>query len=56
MRHEDSSDEQSMHKPYEDLNVSESDLYSDMQFLGDEEDEFSDYSLMNLDQDLDYYQ
>ncbi|MBW6459201.1 MAG: hypothetical protein K0B08_01395 [Bacteroidales bacterium] len=54
-RHEDSSHEQSIRKPYEDLNVPEFDPYNDIMFLGDEEDEFSDYSLMNLDQDQDYY-
>jgi|GEM_PF-4752192 len=56
-RHDGNYHEQSNRKSYDDLNVLEPSPDTDFQFLGDDDDELVDYSLMKIanDQDTDLY-
>lgn len=46
--------ERTNYKSYDDFNILEPEPGSDLQFLNDEDDELSDFSLMENEEDQDY--
>jgi hypothetical protein len=52
--HEGYSRDRSNHKSYDDYNILEPSPDGYIQSLGDEEDETSDYTLMEIARDIDY--
>lgn len=52
---EGSPSDRSIRKTYDDFNILDPDPDNDFQSLEDENDEFIDYSLMQLEQDQDFY-